>query len=860
MNYPVVTIVNKLDKPLLVYDSFQEDENNKSIENYFGTQSKVGEISANGSIDIQPIHGLISTYIIYDTDNNPIKRVFTLGLAAASFTVEQTDEAIMELTEQFTDLLEKSPNDATAQAFQKVIEGGKATADDINNFFKASEKYQTCSYISYMLRVTTIARTPVTHPKPIEHKTYKLSTIFKHKGVKWPNGLPDIIISDFKSTNVNDQIHLTGTTDIKGITFADGVLDNILTFLPTTEITFSILFNFQAGLTLGYTALVFHLKNIHIPIGGGKKMRIDNPTISLTILPLFKFVVFKLSSVIPFKLFNSPKIDAKIGMTIDNVEAEIGVEFDGTKAPLFTPPTLRGVHFDSIGVGMGLFFKPPNYALGLTGKFHIGKNKNNIISLDDDTFAIVCAMEGDIPNPLYVSFYVPKMDLEEVVTIFTNKSITIDFPVHFLDLSFKWCENLMEPVTLPDGSLAPMGYGFSGFMNLFGLKFYGDIEIDLNHGIQGELTMSKINFGSILKLKGQGEKVTIKIDENGNPIRNNFIPRTAEEKKAVENAKTKTLVKAGGPEMIISTSKSPFFKMDAEIEFLGLKEAIHATIDKKGISFELDFSGIISSKMKCVLQNYHNFSADFSFGPDFNIRLPKIAGVSLGHIHLTATIHAGMGIKTSASEIDFSIKGGFNFEGIKKHFGPFTLPVNISKVSQIITHIEQEIEKEAGKIFSDLANSAEKWAESAVKDIVKGFKSAGHVLKHAFGKSIKEASHIMHKAGFDMNDTAADLKIVFGASSPALAGALAFGFGANHTAITKSLKTLGFGSTAIADGLKVGLGLGPSAVKSLMKGIGISDKDIGNAFKSLGGSFAKAGKSILHGLESVGKHLDPRHW
>lgn len=91
-------------------------------------------------------------------------------------------------------------------------------------------------------------------------------------------------------------------------------------------------------------------------------------------------------------------------------------------------------------------------------------------------------MEEEIPNPLYIAFYVPKLDFNEIITLFTNTSYNIDLPVSFTDLSFRWAENPMEPVVLPDGSLAPMGYGFNAVMDLFGLQFYGYLQIDLNTG------------------------------------------------------------------------------------------------------------------------------------------------------------------------------------------------------------------------------------------------------------------------------------------------------------------------------------------------------------------------------------------
>src|SRR5690606_3637405 len=95
---------------------------------------------------------------------------------------------------------------------------------------------------------------------------------------------------------------------------------------------------------------------------------------------------------IPFHIFNSPPFTAQIAMTIDNIEAEVGVEITGNTTTLLTPPVIKGLHIDSFGVGLGLFFEPAGFAIGVDGKFHIGDQKERIL-LDDDQFAIVCQME-----------------------------------------------------------------------------------------------------------------------------------------------------------------------------------------------------------------------------------------------------------------------------------------------------------------------------------------------------------------------------------------------------------------------------------------------------------------------------------
>ncbi|MFC5045554.1 hypothetical protein ACFSTE_18555 [Aquimarina hainanensis] len=853
MAYPKLTIQNNLSKNIVVYDAFQEDASNKELTNYFGTLTDITSVSSDKSASFEPIHGPISTYIIFDETYTPITRVFSMGDTEETFTVTQEEVDIMTATQAFVTLLEKKPDDTLSVSFQKLIKGGKATADEVNTFFKNTTEYKSCTFISYMLAVVALARTPKTKDKPPQEQAYSLSTLCTYMGFDWPSELPDITISDFSCTDNGEAILIGGVLTITDVTFADGVLDRITTFLPSTKVTFGVEFIYKAGLSVGVTCLTFGFESIKIPIEDNKTFDIDKPTVLLTLNPLFKFVVFEIKADIPFTLFNSPTIDAEIAMTIDNIEAEIGVELSGNKSTLLTPPGIKGLHFDSFGVGLGLFFEPPGFAIGVDGSFHIGEDKQ--VSLNDDQFAIVCQMEEEIPNPLYLSFYVPTLSLEEVIAIFTDTKVPIDFPISFSDLSFRWAENPMEPVVLPDGSLAPMGYGFSGYMDLFGLGFYGYLNIDMNTGISGDITMDPFSLGSIFRLSGDGKEVSIKVDASGTPIPNNAIPKTAAEKKVIDAATDKTIIKAGGPEMTLSTSSSPYFTLDAKVSLLEvISEEIDATISKEGIHFELDYGTILQSKMSCTLQDYHNFSGSCSYGIDLRIPLPTIAGFDLGSIHLDTGCSLSLSITTSTSDIVFKVQGAFTFEGLDLSFGPFELDVDISSISAVIKEVEKYILRNVSSIFEAIIKDASKWAGYVEKAIVSGVEDVAEGLKTAFDKSATEVASIMHGAGYGVDMIASGLKTAFSAPADVIASALKDGFGASDTVVTDSLKYVGFGAEETAKALNTVFGLAPDAVYTILKGAGYAESAIKDAFESIGGAFADAAKSIWHAVS----HWD--HW
>lgn len=861
MAYPTVTFQLQLGIPVVIYDSFNNEDQAEGLTNYFGSLTKIGSIvEPHSTVIINPIHGRPSAYNIYDTNDNPIKRVFTFGDTATSFTITQADVDIINLTNSFVQLLKNSPKDPVSVSFKALIKDGKASPSEIETFFKNSANYKTCTNVSYMLVMINFSKTAQSKGKPLPEATYSLSELVGYLGIEWPTSFPDIVVSNFSCSDDNNVFKLFCDTDISNITFKDGVLANIRKILPDIDFTFrtKITFNLDPGLNIFYTNLEFDLPNIKIPIENGNIIEIDKPTIIITVSPVFKFIVFTVKGTIPFSLFNGPTFNADFAMTIDNVEAEIGVVLQGNGNTLLTPPNMPGVHFDKVGVGMGLIFEPPTFALGVQGTFHIGSHIGSpgAIKLDDDTFVVVCSLVEDVPNPLYISFYVPQMNISEVITIFTNQSVNIDYPISFTDLSFLWVEDPMTPITLPDGSLSAMAYGFSGNLNFFGLNFYGDVKINMTDGLTGNITMSPFSFGP-LSLTGKGKGVTIKVDAKGNPIKCNFIPKTAVEKLAVKNAVTKQLIAPGGPEMTVSTSNSPYFKLDADLKFLGFSDSIDATVDKNGISFDLDFGAIIKEKMECVLTDYQNFSGNFSYGPDFTVNIPG----NLGSIHIVATIHGELNVTKKGEDTLFSISGGFDLFGSKWQFGPFTLDVNITKIEDVITAIENWIIDNVKDLFKILWKDAEAWLQAIKKNVIQplenDLKYLAQSLKTFFGLAAGQIATALKDVGYVAEEIAAALKDV-GYIAEEIASALVAAFEVTERELAALLKGIEFGLDEVASAIKsVFAAILPSELNALLQDTGYAVSDIYDAFKKLGGEFESFVEVLWGDLKY---YADPSNW
>ncbi|KAG7409224.1 hypothetical protein Forpe1208_v011793 [Fusarium oxysporum f. sp. rapae] len=295
-------------------------------------------------------------------------------------------------------------------------------------------------------------------------------------------------------------------------------------------------------------------------------------------------------------------------MVIDNIEANFGIVIKGDNTSLPALPVMKGVHFDPFGVGIGIIFEPPGAAIGLSGQLHIGDAGSSAqVALGDDKFVVVCELVEEVPNPLYITFYVPQMHLADVLTVFTDAPSPFDVPVTFTDLSFLWSENPMEPVALPDGSLSNMGYGFSAAANILGFSFYGDLEIDLNNGLTADIEMAPLSFNSIFSVGGDGTGVSIKVDASGNPIKNNQLATTAAQQKALKDATVKHLVPPGGPVLKLQTSASPSLHLNGAVSLFEVaKVQLNADITSSGIMV----SDLLSAIATNIEQNAEQLFSD----------------------------------------------------------------------------------------------------------------------------------------------------------------------------------------------------------------------------------------------------------
>ena len=523
--------------------------------------------------------------------------------------------------------------------------------------------------------------------------TYSLSKLITSlSGIPWPAGMPDITISHFFYRDDNGVLEFGGTVDMTGgLPFDPLVSGIILGLLALSEpVNVRVSFDTEIGLNLAGTQVMFSMKEIDVPVGGGDTLRIVKPTLTITINPLFKFVIVEVQADFPVTVLGQ-EIDSHLSMVVDNVEIEVGLDVTTPGMSLQAPPPIIGVHLDSFGLGMGLIFEPPGFALGVQGSFHIGEGAS-VVSLDDDTFAIVLDFEDEIPVPMYLSFYVPKLDIGTVLTVLTDLTVDVPIPIEFEDLSFTWNADPMEPIALPDGTFAKGGYGFSAYMDIFGLRAYADADISLN-GVTIDAVMAPVNLAGIFKLTGQGTAVSMKFDAQGNPIRNNFVPKTAAERAAIDKAVSKEIVPAGGPMVHVSTASSPYVLIDAQLDFLGLsRDSFHLEVTDQGCVFD-----IVGTLLPLVTFDVHgHFDSTSNFGAGGSITVGFVnetidLGLSSGPVTLDTYAKGSLDVSYDGQMVKAAFGFSFVFQGQTLEVAEFDLDVDTGPLNDIWSTVKDKI-------------------------------------------------------------------------------------------------------------------------------------------------------------------------
>ncbi|KAI6764054.1 hypothetical protein HG530_007843 [Fusarium avenaceum] len=541
MSTTTVSFTNSLNFSVQIYDSFSTQDRS----NYFGTLTLLATVPANSTASVNLIHSSSVLIASNAMTNSPLARfIYLPNVNTGPFAVGQADVDAMAQTINFITFIISNPQDPHTVAFIALWKDqAKPLVVPVTNFFAQYPTYASCTFATYIMGIAYAAEQPVSKSMPMDQAVYSLSSLVTSMGGTWPTGFPDITMTKFTCNTSNGVLAIQAEVNISLLLAkSDEELKFFMSLFDSQHLQVSISINDTISSSFAGTELAIRLDTMQVPCGDLGTMTINNPTVTIDLNPLYRFVTFEVAGSIPFDIFDK-KFDASVAMTIGDLEASFRVNVEGDDTTLPTPTLMKGVHFGTFGVGIGVFYEPPVAAVGVSGQLQIGDATSGTqMIVDDNSFVVMCQLENGVPNPLYVSFYVPQMKLMDVIATFTNSQCSLEVPVSFKYLFFQWPESPMEHVVLPDGSHSLIGYGFKYRADILFLSFYGDVAIDLQDGLKADIEMAPLSFGSLFSLTGNGRGVAVKVDAAGNPIKNNQLATTVAQRQAIIDATTQQLV------------------------------------------------------------------------------------------------------------------------------------------------------------------------------------------------------------------------------------------------------------------------------------------------------------------------------
>ena len=860
-----LTFDNQLNEEVVVYNS-SADGSQTGLD-YLGVLTQLIEVAAQKSQPYNPGEDSLIVFVVANQqDDSPIVRFqyFSFEAPTTPYEITQADVDIMTQSYAFVEYILYHQDDDLVQQFNQTWDTAAATKDAeklidaVNAFFVGTTDYKKCTYVSYCMAIAHYNRELTTKGKGTSTSPKKLVDDLGFAPLSF---FPELTIKDvhFKTDAKSMALALWGTlhlSDISGIPGWNNVANWFDNLDPVCVIVLSLL-----NLEFDY---YFTTTTWNIPVSSNKSLKLTKPELKLSYSPVFKFGLLELIGDLSFKLWDTD-YEATLSATLDTEELNFAVDL--TSKNLFTCPIAKGFHVDEFGIEMGMFFQPAGFDFGVSGKFHIGEESQNI-QLEDDEFAVVLDIQGEAVEPKYLSFYVAKLDINELVEIFTNTSPKIDSPVSLSNLSFYYAP---DAVVLPDGTLADMGFGCSAAIDIFGFDFYAMFKITFGTGIAIDGQCDPVKLGSIVSVTGDGQKVTQNVDANGNPIKNNQIATTSKEQQQPSGT-PKTLVNAGGPVIHVSSSASPYISMDIDASFLDVVgEKIVADIGNSGVTFNLKQNGLITSdSISFTMKSWEHCAASFTFGIDKEIPLPFT-----GKLQLKTEVKTDVTVQYQSNILAITADIQFLFEGLQYKLTSAKIDVNVSKLSDLIGQIVNIIGNTIQNLFGDLwddgkdlAMQVGNWVKSniitGIDDLMAVFKDSPFSLnakysadvmnalgygadviatglKDVYGESINDAAKVMEDVGIAGDAAVKGLSSAYNASTQAISDACHYaGYGVDEVA--KGFNELGVATDAVGDALKSSYNLSKKAAKSVLKGAGY------------------AANSVASWTKKVKHHLNPSHW
>jgi len=588
---------------------------------------------------------------------------------------------------------------------------------------------------------------------------------------------------------------------------------------------------------------------INIPVGGDNKLALTDPSLSINFSTA---IVFKVSGTLGFSIMGTDILATAL-MTIGTNAATVGVSIESDNSYFPAPPGVKGLHFKQFGIIMGVYFTPPGVSFGIQGKYAIGDGQEQ-----DDEFGMILQIVGNVPNPLYLSFYANELSLGRIYTLFTDNAVPASASelevVRANDVSFYWAQTT---VTLPDGTLAAPGFGFSAQLKIFDFGLYGMFKISATEGIQGHAEMSPIDLKGILSISGDGKGIyETMIEKNGTWVRaqNTEINRD-------EDLPTKqvAVVQPGGPVISVTTSGSPFFHANWSITlFDAIRQSVDVTVGIDGASFALEYNlaNIAAYSLSCTVKDWTSFSgsASYSFGIDTQIGPFRVLGINVGTLNLDISLATTMSITISPSVFSMSLTGAFSFMGIGFDMPTLYVSVAPSSLAAIPGMVIDHIKDEAKTLFKALFDSMDQWGNMVAQGLVEGYEAVENVLKNAYNATAKEAAKIMSDIGDAAEDVAKALKSV-GYLAEDVAGGLEDAFNLGQQGVANVMKAADYAADEVAKGLSTAFNATANEAANILKGAGYAASEVAGGLKNAFNASSAAVTAAMKGAGYVANDI-----
>jgi hypothetical protein len=550
---------------------------------------------------------------------------------------------------------------------------------------------------------------------------------------------------------------LIGTTEMRlrpGVTVAallelhDGsnpILANLSNVVGKGELLIQVMINDGAASVSFLSYLDGSLK---LSLGG-QQLVLSNPYVRLDTLPTFGVYVAG-TTLIPF---NHVTLEASGALLMSDVEMEaflqVQAQDGGQQTSLPAPFGLRGVSLDELDIELGVVFEPPGVDLGIEGKFNI---KGQPLNAND--FIIVLDMEGDIPNPIYLSTYIQSLTISDLITAVSGEVVSEipDFikSLKGENLSVYWSES--AGIALPDGRLAQQGFGFNGFISVGGSTVHAALTVSSINGVSGDAELPPIDL-RVFSLKGNGKGVKVKqILVNGEWETVTKPPETTDDGTKWQT-REQELIPPGGATLQFNTKHSPYIAVSATVSLFNLISS-EVDIEISNDSFKWkqkeNIGSLFKTEFDCELSK-SGFSAAAECDLDIkgDVGPIKILGVDFGSIDLDVSFAAALAISASADGCSVTVSGSFDFEGFHLTMPDFT------------TSDFHSFEELPGKILQQIQDNADDIFEDVFKDANALLKAAAAEAEKIAGEAAEEAKQIAADAAQQAEQIGADAQAAY---------------------------------------------------------------------------------------------------